>query len=106
MMKKEQKYAVLSIDTECGGDAFVYSIDSEKELTEMIGRFDSYNKDDWGVRFYNDSDESYDVNILLNEKGLKKIKEAINKAKPFNSKSLKIEDLLKKDSYEDEDDDF
>ena len=104
MMKKE-KYAVLSIDTECGGDAFVYSIESEKELTEMIGRFDSYNKDDWGIKFYNDSDESYDVNILLNEKGLKKIKDAINKAKPFNSKSLKIDDLLKKDS-DDEDDDF
>lgn len=103
-MKKEQKYVVLSIDTECGGDAFIYSIESEKELTNMIGRFDSYNNDDWGVKFYNDSDESYDVNILLNEKGLKKIKDAINKAKPFNSKSLKIDDLLKKDS--DEDDDF
>ena len=52
-MKKE-KYVVLAVDTECGGDAFVYSIDKE-ELTETIGRFNSYNVDEDGLKLFNET---------------------------------------------------
>lgn len=103
MMKKE-KYVVLAVDTECGGDAFVYSIDKE-ELTETIGRFDSYNVDGDGLKLFNDNDESYDSLTILNAKGLEKIKKAINGAKPFDSKKIKVKDYLSKDAVDYNDDD-
>ena len=103
-MKKE-KYVVLAVDTECGGDAFVYSIDKE-ELTETIGRFDSYNVECNGLKLYNDCDESYDSLTILNAKGLEKIRKEINGAKPFDAKKIKVKDYLKSEDDCDDEDDY
>lgn len=93
MMKKEQKYAVLKIDVECGGEAYLDSLTKE-EVLEEIGCYNSYNTDSQGVTLYNDGEESFSSTVILSEKGLKDMKEALKNAKPFNIKSIKINDLL------------
>ena len=51
------KYAVLNIDTECGGEAFFTTIDSEKELKEVIGSYTTYKKSKDGLELFNDGCE-------------------------------------------------
>ena len=92
-MKKEQKYAVLKIDVECGGEAWLDSFTKE-EVLEEISNYNSYNTDSQGVTLYNDGEEDFSSTVILSEKGLKDIKEALKNAKPFNIKSIKINDLL------------
>jgi hypothetical protein len=97
------KYAVLNIDTECGGDACFTTIDSEKELQEVIGSYNSYNCEVNGLKLYNDGEEDFSTVIILNETGLEKVRKAINGANPFDSKKIKINDYLKKDDGSDDD---
>jgi len=96
MMKKEQKYAVLKIDVECGGEAWLDSLTKEKVLEE-IGYYNSYNTDSQGVTLYNDGEGDFSSTVILSEKGLKEMKEALKNAKPFDIKSIKINDLLNND---------
>jgi len=99
------KYAVLNVDTECGGEAFFSTIDSEKELKEVIGSYTSYKKSSDGLELFNDSEDSYSTVVILNEKGLERVRKAINGAKPFDAKKIKVEDYLSKDADDYSDDD-
>ena len=68
------KYAVLNIDTECGGEAFFTTIDSEKELKEVIGSYTTYKKLQEGLELFNDGEEEdFRTAVILNKKGLEKV---------------------------------
>ena len=103
------KYAVLNIDTECGGEAFFTTIDSEKELKEVIGSYTTYKKSSDGLELFNDGcEDDTRTTIILNAKGLERVRKAIDGAKPFDAKKIKLEDYLSKDAadYSDDEDDF
>ena len=100
------KYAVLNIDTECGGEAFFTTIDSEKELKEVIGSYTTYKKLKEGLELFNDGEEEdFRTAVILNKKGLEKVRKAINGAQPFDVKKIKLEDYLSKDAVDYSDDD-
>ena len=100
------KYAVLNIDTECGGEAFFTTIDSEKELKEVIGSYTTYKKLQEGLELFNDGEEKdFRTAVILNKKGLEKVRKAINGAQPFDVKKIKLEDYLSKDAVDYSDDD-
>jgi hypothetical protein len=77
------KYVILNIDTECGGDAYLSTANSEAELKENVGGYSIAVKEDIGIKFYNDDEDEYSTSILLNEKGLKEFRDALNGADPF-----------------------
>ena len=103
MMKKEQKYAVLRIDTECGGDAYLDTITNEEVLEEISG-YNSYQSNSQGVVLYNDDEESFSSTVILSEKGLQNIRDTLKDAKSFDIKSIKLKDYL--NDCNDGDDDF
>jgi len=105
----KMKYAVLNIDTECGGEAFFTTIDSEKELKEVIGSYTTYKKSKDGLELFNDGcEDDTRTTIILNAKGLERVRKAVNGANPFDAKKIKLEDYLSKDAadYSDDEDDY
>ena len=100
---KEQKYAVLRIDVECGGEAWLDTINKEEVLEEISG-YNSYQSNSQGVVLYNDDEESFSSTVILSEKGLQKIRDTLKGAKSFDIKSIKLKDYL--NDCNDGDDDF
>ena len=96
------KYVGLNIDTECGGDGWVQSY-SEEELKESVSGFRFSEKTNSGVEFYNDDENEFSTLIVLNEKGLNELKEALNGANPFYPNKLDYKSWL--NSVEDDGDD-
>ena len=90
------KYVILNIDTECGGDAYLSTANSEMELKENVGGYNTAVNTDCGVQFYNDDEDEFTTRILLNEKGLQKFRDALNGANPFDENQYNYKSWLVK----------
>ena len=96
------KYVILNIDTECGGECWLQNVSSEEAIKENVGGYSSAEKTDIGVKFYNDDENEFTTSVLLNEKGLNELKEALNGANPFYPNKLDYKSWL--NSVEEDDD--
>ena len=88
------KYVILNIDTECGGEAYLSTANSEAELKENVGGYNTAVSTDCGVQFYNDDEDEYSTSVLLNEKGLKEFRDALNGADPFDKNKFDYKSWL------------
>jgi hypothetical protein len=98
------KYVILNIDTECGGEAYLSTANSEAELKENVGGYSIAVKEDIGIKFYNDDEDEYSTSILLNEKGLKEFRDALNGADPFDKNKFDYKSWLSGSDGDDSDD--
>jgi len=78
------KYVILNVDCECGGEAYLQTVNSEAELKETLSSYNTAVSEDTGIKFYNDGEDDFTTSILLNEKGLKEFRDALNGANPFD----------------------
>ena len=92
----KMKYVILNIDTECGGAAYLTTANSEMELKENVGGYNTAVNTDCGVQFYNDDEDEFTTSILLNEKGLKQFRDALNGANPFDKNQYNYKSWLVK----------
>ena len=99
------KYVILNIDIECGGDAYLSTANSEAELKENVGGYNTAVSTDCGVQFYNDDEDEFTTSVLLNEKGLKQFREALNGANPFDKNKYDYKSWLKGSDGDDDDSD-
>jgi len=88
------KYVILNVDCECGGEAYLSTANSEAELKENVGGYNTAVSDDIGVKFYNDGEDDFTTSVLLNEKGLKEFRDALNGADPFDKNKFDYKSWL------------
>ena len=96
MWKKDtkMKYVILNIDTECGGDAYLSAANSEAELKENVGGYNTAVSTECGVQFYNDDEDEFTTSILLNEKGIESFRKVLDGANPFDKNKFDYKSWL------------
>jgi hypothetical protein len=89
------KYVILNVDCECGGEAYLTTANSEAELKENVGGYNTAVSTERGVQFYNDDENEFTTSVLLNEKGLEEFRDALNGANPFDNNKFDYKSWLK-----------
>jgi hypothetical protein len=92
------KYVILNVDCECGGEAYLQTVNSEAELKDVVSGYNTAVSEDIGIKFYNDGDDmDFTTSILLNEKGLEEFRDALKEANPFDKNKYDYKSWLNSD---------
>ena len=96
---------MLNVDCECGGEAYLQTINTETELKEAVSGYNTAVSEDVGIKFYNDGEDDFTTSILLNEKGLEEFRDALKGANPFDKNKYDYKSWLSDSDGDDDSDD-